>query len=414
MDAKNKKNNTQNTFNWYVLLILSITSIITGVYRDGFASLFPFLQKDFYLSRAHLGLHATLFYLTAAFFAVYSGQVVDLKGSKWSLVFSGTIMGLFSLLHSIAPNFLIILIMAALTGVSVSFNVPSVTKGIVEWFSEKNRSIALSFQSIALPIGGLIGAIIFPFFGSILGWRKAMILLGIIAFLSVLFLSFFYQEKEKTDNYRAEDKNNLLFWESIYQLIKNRELLRISIFGFFLGMMSSSITSHFTLFLFLDHGLTETVAGLGLAFVQMGSIIGRIVWGIFCDKVMASDKRKTFLNMGLLFWLTTMLLSIGLRKLSPPVQVILLLAFLTGGLGNSWYGIFCAYIAETVNEENIGIATGFVFLFVRTGLMIAPPIFGYIADLRGSYSLSWFLLGIIVLIASLGQFLLSEKRIETG
>jgi hypothetical protein len=35
-------------------------------------------------------------------------------------------------------------------------------------------------------------------------------------------------------------------------------------------------------------------------------------------------------------------------------------------------------------------------------------------DLRGSYDLSWFLLGIIILIASLGQFLLSKKRIETG
>ncbi len=411
MNAKNKKNYTQGTFNWYALLIFSLTSIITGIYRDGFASLFPFLQIDFHLSRAQLGLHSTLYYLAAASFAVYSGQVVDLKGAKWSLIFSGTIMGLFYISHSIAPNFLIILILAGLTGASASFNMPSVNKGIVEWFSEKQRSTALGLQSVAFPIGGLLGAIIFPIFGSILGWRKTMVLPSVVAILGVLFLSRFYQEKGDSINYRIEDnKNNVRFWKSFSQLIKNRELVKISVFGFFLGMMSSSITSHFTLFLFLDYGLPETIAGLGFAFVQMGSILGRVAWGIFCDKVMGSDKRKTFLITGILFWLTTIILSICSRNINPSISMLFLLAFLAGCFGNGWPGIFCASIAEVVEEKNIGIATGAAFLLVRSGLMIAPPIFGYISDMKGSYSLSWFLLGIIMLITSLGQYLFSKKR----
>lgn len=322
-------------------------------------------------------------------------------------------MSLFYILHSIAPNFLIILILTGLTGAPASFNMPSVNKGIVEWFSDKQRSTALNLQSMVFPIGGLLGAIIFPIFGSILGWRKTMIIPSVAAILGVFFLSRFYQEKRNSINYRIGDnKNNARFWKSFSQLIKNRELVKISVFGFFLGTMSSSITSHFALFLFLDYGFSETIAGLGFAFVQVGSVLGRAAWGILCDRVWESDNRKTFLYMGILFWLLSIIISVRLKHLNPSVSTLFLLAFLAGCLGNGWPGIFCAVVTETVKGENVGIATGLAFLLVRLGLMIASPIFGYIADIKGSHSLSWFLLGITVFITSLGQYLLSEQRIE--
>ncbi len=410
-------NETRKTFNWSILILVSLTSILTGLYRDGFASLFPFLQKDFNLTRAQLGLHSTLFNFTSAFLAIYTGRLVDLKGSKWGLVFSSILMGIFYILHSIAPNFLVVLFIATLTGISISFNVPTVNKCIVEWFSKKERSTALGIQSIAFPIGGLLGAIVLPFFGSLIGWRKTMILPGIVAILGALLLLRFYQEKNDLDNNLLEyEKNSVPFWKSISQLIKNAGLIKVSIFGFFLGMMANSISSHFSLFLFLDYNLSERIAGVGFAIVQLGSILGRVFWGIFCDKALGSDKSKTFLFMGTSFWLTTVILNLGLKHLNTPsISLFFLFAFLMGCFGNAWPGIFCASITETVTEESVGIAIGFAYLFIRTGMMIAPPIFGYIADLKNSYSLSWFLLGITMLFASLGQYLLSrKKRIESS
>lgn len=412
-----KKNNSKKYFNWYLLFIISLTSIITGIYRDGFAALFPFLQKEFGLTRAQLGLHSTFFYFTCALFAAYTGRLVDIKGSKWSLVFSSIVMGIFYFIHSIAPNFIIILLIAALTGVSVSFNLPTVNKCIVEWFPQKQRSTALGLQSMAFPMGGLIGAIALPFFGSILGWRKTMLIPALMAILCALFLLYFYQERKKAGNYplRGSEKDKIpSFWRSVSQLIKNRELVKVSVLGFFLGVMGNSVNAHFTLFLFLDYGFPESVAGLGFAFVQMGSVLGRVAWGLFCDKVMGSDKRKTFLAMGLSFWFITIILSVGLRSLNPSVSILFLLAFFVGCFGNGYSGVLNAAVTETVREENVGIAIGFSSIFMRSGLMIAPPLFGYIADIRGSYNLSWLLLGIIMLFASLGQYVFSQKNGNEG
>ncbi len=411
MKIINKKSKTTDFFNWSILLIISLTSIMAGIYRDGFAALFPFLQKEFHLTRTQLGLHSTLFYLTSAFVSIYTGRLVDIKGSKWGLVISSSLMGILYILHSILPNFPAILFLAALTGLSISLNLPTVNKCIVNWFPQKQRSTALGIQSMAFPIGGLLGAVLLPHFGTILGWRKTIILPGLMALLIALFIYQFYREKKRVKNNLLEDnKNYLSFWQCFFQLLKNRELIKISVFGFFLGMMGNTITAHFTLFLFLDYNLSETVAGLGFAIVQLGSIIGRAAWGIFCDKILKSDKRKTFLYMGLLFFFTTMMISLVYFHLSLPKVILFCSAFLLGFSGYGWPGIFNASIAEVVEEENVGIAIGLASLFMRSGMMIAPPIFGYIADLSSSYSLSWFLLGIIMLGASFAQYYLATKK----
>ena len=411
---KIKKNKTKDNFNWYILFIISLTSVVGGIYRDGFAALFPFLQRDFNLTRAQLGLHSTLFYLTSASVALYTGRLVDLKGSKWGLVFGSFALGIFFILHTLAPNFLVLLLVAALTGIAVSINTPTASKGIVEWFSKKQRGFALGIQSIAFPIGGLLGAVFLPLLSSFMGWRKTIIIPGLVSILFALFIKQFYQQKKRVvNNTLAGGKSNPSFFKYFFHLIQNRELIVISIFGFFLGTASGVMASHFTLFLFLDYNLSETVAGLGFAAFQLGSILGRPVWCLISDSLLAYNKGKAFLFLGFVFTFITFTFSIFLKNFAtPPLSVLFLLTFLAGFSGNGWPGLYTASVTEVVEEDNVGIAIGLSLLFARFGLMIAPPIFGYIADLRGSYNLSWFLLGAIILVTSLIQYLFSPKKKE--
>ena len=53
----------------------------------------------------------------------------------------------------------------------------------------------------------------------------------------------------------------------------------------------------------------------------------------------------------------------------------------------------------------MGIAVGFSMLFLRSGIMAGPPIFGYIADLRGTYDLSWIFVGVLMMVTSIGQYI---------
>lgn len=410
MGVNSNKNKEKKNFNWSILFIISLSSIVTGIYRDGFAALFPFLQEDFNLTRAQLGLHSTFFFSTSVFVAMFAGFLVDLKGSKWSMGFGVLLMGIFITMHSIASNFTVLLLMAAFTGLVTSINLPAASKGIIEWFDQKRRSTALGIRSMAFPIGGLLGSILLPFLGGIFWWRKTILFLGILAILCAIFILYFYPNKNEEDSTKKNNPNNISFWKSFNQLIKNSDLISLATFGFFLAATSGSIASHFTLFLYLDYGFPVKIAGLGFAFVQLGSILGRPVWGLICDRLLGGDKRKTFLYIGLLFTTLSLFLGLFIKNFNLTVSVLLVIAFLIGFSGRGWNGIYYASIAETVKEKEVGMAMSFSALLMRPGMVLAPPIFGYIADLRNSYDLSWLLLGLMMFLASVGQYLFLYKR----
>jgi len=375
MEVNVNKNEENKIFNWSVLFIVSLASVITGSYREGFSALFPFLQRDFDLTRAQLGLHSSLFFFTSAIIGIFTGRLVDLKGSKWSLFFGALSMGIF---------------------------------GIIEWFPLKWQSTALGILSTAFPMGGMLAATILPFLGGLIGWRKTILFPGVLAILYAFFILYFYQNKREEANKFKGDVNNISFWIYFSQLIN------VSILGFFLGAASGSIGAHFTLFLYLDYGLTETIAGLGFAVVQLGSILGRPVWGLISDRLLGANKRKTFLYIGILFTSLSLIFGIFLRNFNPPIYILFLLAFFTGFSGRGWQGLYFVSIAETVKEEQVGISIGYSLLFIRLGIMLAPPIFGYIADIRGTYNFSWLLLGFMILLTTVGQYLFYIKARREG
>jgi sugar phosphate permease len=410
ININTNKNENIDNFDWSKLIIISLTTVVTGIYRDGFSAIFPFLQRDFDLSRSQLGLHSTFFFFSSAIFAIFAGRLVDLKGSKWGLGFGMLFTGIFFLLHSILPNFTLILIISTFTGFAVSINIPSATKSIIGWFARESRGTALGILSAALPTGGILGAVILPFLAGLIGWRKAIFFPSALAISCAFFILYFYQDKKiKNGNSKEIELNSISLLKSINHLVHNIELLSISIFGFFLGATSASIAAHFTLFLYLDYDLIEHVAGIGFAFVQFGSFFGRVGWGLVCDKLFKANKRKTFLYIGLIFLSLSLVLCFLFGQNRPPVGLLFLLSFFIGFSGRGWTGLYLAGAAETVCENDVGIATGFSLLFMRLGAMFMPPVVGYIADLKGAYNLSWFLLGFMMFLTSLIQYIFYLK-----
>ena len=393
-------------FNWSILLIISLSSIILGIYRDGIAAIFPFLQKDFSLTRAQIGLYMTSLYFISSIVSLFSGYLVDIKGTKWSIAYGILFIGILLMLHSIAPNYISLLLLAALGGFGLSINSPAANRGIKEYFSARWRSTATGIWSSSFPVGGLLAASFLPVLGVMFGWRKALLFPSVMAILCSLVILKFYDKNDKSDN--ATKINKISFGTNFNRLFKNVDLLALSVYGFFLGCVESSIISHFTLFLFLDGGLSEKISGMGFAMVQLGSILGRPIWGLFCDRFLSSNRRKGFLFIGILFIIIALFFSISIKILN--LYIIFVFAFLAGFIGQGWNGLFFSSITDVVNENQTGSAIGLSMLFLRAGMLITPPIFGLIADIRNSYDLSWLLLGLIMLIASVGQFLFFKRR----
>ncbi|MFW6134968.1 MAG: MFS transporter [Elusimicrobiota bacterium] len=407
------QNKAKEYFNWRILLIISLSSIAMGIYRDGVASLFPFFQSEFYLTRTQVAFYSTSLYIASTSFSIFSGRLVDLKGAKWGMVLGILLVGFFLIIHFMAPNFMILLGLAACAGVGMSINPSATNKGITEWFPRRWRNTATGIWSTSFPIGGALAASVLPIMGILIGWRTSIVISGVFILFCGIPIFLIYQDKGgEQKNVKKYDTKSISFWKGFSALTKNSNLVAISIFGFFLGATEGAILTHFTLFLYLDYGLNESIAGFGFAFAQFGSIFGRLVWGVVCDKFLSADRRKAFLILGFLFLLTTLVFSLFLKKINPSLAVLFFLAFLAGVSGRGWDGLFFPSVTEIVEEEQVGIAIGLSLLFIRGGILLSPPIFGYIADLRGAYDLSWLLLGLMMFFTSIAQYLFYIKKIK--
>jgi MFS family permease len=80
---------------------------------------------------------------------------------------------------------------------------------------------------------------------------------------------------------------------------------------------------------------------------------------------------------------------------------------LFGMSGLSWGGVYQTLAVELAGRESAGLGSGIAATFVQVGSTVTSPLFGYLADVTGSYTVSWSML---VLWLLLGIGLLGPVR----
>ena len=84
--------------------------------------------------------------------------------------------------------------------------------------------------------------------------------------------------------------------------------------------------------------------------------------------------------------------------------LIYFLTIVFGVAGLGWNAIFLTIAAEFPEKKLAGTATGIVFLISNLGVIVGPPLFGFLIDLTGSYTLSWLFVAMcMVMVASLSK-----------
>ena len=387
---------TKNNLQFKFLLTLSTAYLATSINMQGFMALMPFIKEDFALTRAQAGMYSTFFFLTATLIAIFSGRIVDLIGSKKGIVFGASSVGILIILHSVAPSFIMILILALFTGLGFSIITPSVNKAVMQRVKPQNRAISMGIMQSGGGIGGFLGASLLPILGEYLGWRMAILFSGVFALTMGLFISKTYQET-KLNNSTKEKESRESFKDSFAILLKNKRLMAVCILGLAFGTSIGAIPAHYTIYLHQDLHLTRTMAGLSLGILQIGGIIGRPAWGWISDKLLNGSRTKGLILVGATLTLISFIFSFYITVFSPPLPLIFFFSFLLGIVGLGWMGLHFTTIAELASEKYTGIATGLALIFTRSGVVISPPLFGYLADLTNTYQYSWLAAGILIM-----------------
>ncbi|MBS3811879.1 MAG: MFS transporter [Halanaerobiales bacterium] len=392
----NNKNN--NKFNWKILIVITFAGFASGIYRNGIMTLFPFLQSDFNLSRAQVGLYSSFLFISMALSVIFAGRIADYFGVKKSIFWGLLLLGLFVILHSFANNFALLMLFATLSGLGLSIILPSTSKAVSEWFKGDNQATAMGIMTTGLAMGGVFGASFLPWLTEKIGWQMTITFLGILFFITSFLFYYFYKDNNKNlykiDNKKDTD-NTLL--QNLRLFLTNKYLLMLCIIGIIFGVVSGIIVTHFSFFLYTDHNYSKITAGMGLMVLQIGSMFGRTGWSYLNNKFLGGVERKGFVLIGILSSIVILIFSF-LNYFNPSLIFILFLAFMLGATGRGWHGLYFSEVSKQVGEENAGMGVGLALFFIRFGIIIGPPIFGLIADETNTYSYSWLSLSIIVFI----------------
>ena len=275
--------------------------------------------------------------------------------------------------------------------------------------ARKNRATSMGIMHMGGGVGGFLGASLLPVLAENFGWRMGIIISGFLAICIGLFIHRFYRGKNNSQEQTKDaGYTRLTFTDSFKMLLQNRELLIVCGIGLALGTSIGAVPAHYTMYVTQDLNTSRTMAGFCLGIIQIGGIVGRPGWGWISDKFLHGSRIRGLILVGGSLALVTLFYAIYITRYNPSLFLICISSFILGIVALGWMGLFFTTVAELVSPRLTGIGTGFALVFTRTGAVISPPVFGYIADVYGSYLMSWLTMSLVVFILTL-IFIVASK-----
>jgi sugar phosphate permease len=149
-------------YRWTILALGTGAQTAYSAVFLGIPVLAPALQKEYDLDLTQVGLAIAAANAGSVFTLLAWGLLADRVGERVVLATGLAGCGAGLLVAAFAPSFGVLVIALTLGGASgASVNAAS-GRAVMSWFAQEERGFALGIRQTALPIGGLLAALLLP------------------------------------------------------------------------------------------------------------------------------------------------------------------------------------------------------------------------------------------------------------
>ena len=397
---------------WQMLICLLAAQLVVSFVGRSLAPLTVLISNDLSLTHAQVGLLPAALFFGQSLAAIPSGISVDRIGSKKQLLIVTIILALGFVMIAKSNAFLQLLLFVVIAGGAYGAMHPTTNRGILYWFPQHKRGIAMGIKQMGITVGSALAAIVLIPLAASIGWRVALMLSCGLLLLIGIISSLYYRDpvlkKEKTT---SPEKVSLI--KQFHKMLKNKPLLLISISAMGLQGVQLCLTTYIVLFAFDQLSFSLVTAGALLVIAEIGGSIGRVGWGAISD-VMMNGKRMPVMYLVTIITACCILLMTYLQP-GTSFLYISLLVFIVGFCISGYNGVWMNIVTELVPKEESGLATGITITISSWGVMIVPPFFGFLVDSSGTFSAGWLFLvllmgGISILLRSTS---VAAKKLES-
>ena len=387
-------------FYGWIIVFLAFMSITTyGLFYSYSLFLEP-LENALQSSRAPISAVYTTYMVVYSICAILMGSLSDRFGPQKTIWLAAFLIGggisLCSLTTSIWQLYLFFGVMGAL-GHSAIWVVPTST--INRWFIQK-RGLAVGIAVSGVGVGLFVVPPITAQIINRYSWQVAFIVLGITFFTINGIAGLFMRGRPEDKGLRplgeveqeasiSNNASNIIDF-SVTDTIKTKAFWMIYMVPLFCFGAEQMVLVHIVPYS-TAIGISATQASLGLSFLGVGTILGRLTSGVVLDKIGAVHTLVVccIIEAAAIFCLLAV---------NSPVTLYLTMLLL--GFGYGGWAVSCAVIlADFFGTKNLGTILGIWFTCGAPAGILGPLMGGVVFDLTKSYFLAVIFAGIICIVA---------------
>lgn len=330
------------SYSWYVLLVLTGVYTLNFIDRQILVILQEPIKAELALSDTQLGL------LTGFAFAVFY-VTLGIPIARWAdngnrrniVSIALAVWSAMTAISGLVTNFFQLLLARIGVGVGEAGGSPPSHSMISDYFPPAKRATALSFYSMGIYIGILVGYTAGGMIAKAYGWRMAFFAIGIPGILYALLVYFTVKEPQKgiTDIAGTPPKTHS-FKEVLELLFGKKTFVYVALACGLHTFATYGVGNFMPSFLVRIHHMELADIGIALGLTTgVGGGLGTFLGGYIADRFRKKDMR----------WYLWISVIAGLVNFIP-----------------SYFSFFS-------NELNVVIACAFIFSFL-TALYLGPAI----------------------------------------
>ena len=372
-----------------ILTMLVILGVVTFLDRINISVAGSSIMKDLNLSAAEWGWVQSAFILSYGLMQIPMGALGDRYGHR-------KILSLIVLWWSLFTAF----------GIGEAGSSPCSTGVISRWFEKHEVGKAQGYVWAASRMGGALTPFVVIPVMTLLGWREAFYILGVLGVIWAAAWYFYYRDRQPETT--KEIVKRSIPWRTI---LHHRQFWIICAMYFFYAFGSWFFFSWFPTFMELGRGFAKSELTYAVAVPFIMSMIGNISGGYLTDRL----TKKYGLKVGRK--------ALGSTSLAISAICMFLAAFIPGKMAvfvflSLCFGIFDLMLPSAwalcidLGKQHAGTISGAMNTAGNLGGFFCGILFGFLVQSSGNYNLPLYMIaGMLIISAALFALINPTKPI---
>ena len=407
-------------FGWYVCAASIFIGFVAIGARNSFGVFVVPMSDDFGWSRLTISVAAALGVLVSGVVQPFMGQVFDRTGGRKLILISLVVLGITTIMLSLTFHVIFLIFMFGIVA-SIAQGGPALSNTAAlmsRWFKRK-RATAISINSAALSLGGLVMVPFSMYLLEATNWRLAWAGLGLIVLLSLPLAYFFIHERPSERGLHPDgdpeptpvsggrkEISGPLETETWKESFKSAPIWQMGASYCVCGATTLVLAVHFIPFAIEERGISGGTAATIFGYMMGLNIIGSLGAGLIADKIGGTKN-----------WLALVYLMRGMAYvLLLTIDSVAGLWIFASVAGFSWVAtlpLTSSLTADVYGLKALGTISGITFMFHQIGGFSSVLIAGLLFDITGSYTLPFALVGGLLFPAALSAFSIKERKYST-